>query len=142
MLGALSFVGVFLSTYLTLYKLGAIMDGELFGPTQIEALSKYPTKTEAQGQVIQIILGAAGQVISAITRKCNCHMLFGLLAQYIQSQCRSICKGLIYIVQYFQNTIEKCLVTYHDLVMFCIEFFGNKISVVGLIKKRLVLKPN
>jgi len=46
---------------------GAIMDGELFGPKQIEALSKYPTKLEAQGQVIQIILGAAGQVISAIT---------------------------------------------------------------------------
>lgn len=46
---------------------GAIMDGELFGPTQIEALSKYPTKAEAQAQVIQIFLGAAGQLISAIT---------------------------------------------------------------------------
>ncbi len=46
---------------------GAIMDGELFGPKQVEALSKYPTRVEAQGQVIQIILSAAGQVISAFT---------------------------------------------------------------------------
>ena len=46
---------------------GAIMDGELFGPKQIEALSKYPTKVEAQAQVIQVILGAAGQLIGAVT---------------------------------------------------------------------------
>ena len=46
---------------------GAIMDGEMFGPKQIEALSKYPTKAEAQSQVISIVLGAAGQLISAFT---------------------------------------------------------------------------
>ncbi len=46
---------------------GAIMDGETFGPKQIEALSKYPTKAEAQAQVIQIVLSAAGQLIGAIT---------------------------------------------------------------------------
>ena len=43
------------------------MDGETFGPKQIVALSKYPTKAEAQSQVISIVLGAAGQLISAIT---------------------------------------------------------------------------
>lgn len=46
---------------------GALMEGQLFGPDQIEALSKYPTKAEAQGQVIQLILSPAGNVISAVT---------------------------------------------------------------------------
>jgi large subunit ribosomal protein L10 len=46
---------------------GALMEGELFGPDQIEALSKYPTRDEAQAQVIQVILSAAGQVIGAAT---------------------------------------------------------------------------
>lgn len=46
---------------------GAIMDGETFGPKQVEALSKYPTKAEAQAQVVSIVLGAAGQLIGAIT---------------------------------------------------------------------------
>ncbi|MCC7146183.1 MAG: 50S ribosomal protein L10 [Phycisphaeraceae bacterium] len=46
---------------------GAIMDGQVYGPEQIEALSKYPTRAEAQAQVIQIILSPAGQVIGAAT---------------------------------------------------------------------------
>ncbi len=46
---------------------GAIMDGQLFGPNEMEALSKYPTREEAQAQVIQVILGPAGQLISAAT---------------------------------------------------------------------------
>ncbi len=52
----------------TLTVKGAIMDGELFeGADRIKALSKFPTKEEAQAQVIQIFLGAAGQLIGAIT---------------------------------------------------------------------------
>lgn len=45
---------------------GALMEGELFGPDQIDALSKYPTRTEAQGQVLQTALSAGGQLISAV----------------------------------------------------------------------------
>jgi large subunit ribosomal protein L10 len=44
---------------------GAIMEGELFTADQMEALSKYPTRAEAQAQVIQVVLGPAGQVIGA-----------------------------------------------------------------------------
>ena len=36
-------------------------------PDQITALSKFPTKEEAQAQVIQVVLGPAGQVIGAAT---------------------------------------------------------------------------
>jgi large subunit ribosomal protein L10 len=46
---------------------GALMEGQLFGPDQVEALSKYPTRAEAQSQVIQLILSPAGNVISAAT---------------------------------------------------------------------------
>jgi len=46
---------------------GALMEGQRFGPDQIDALSKYPTRGEAQAQVIQVILGPAGQVIGAAT---------------------------------------------------------------------------
>jgi len=51
----------------TLQFKGAIMDGQVFTPDQVEVLSKYPTKAEAQAQVIQVILGAAGQLIGAAT---------------------------------------------------------------------------
>jgi large subunit ribosomal protein L10 len=44
---------------------GAVMEGTVFGPDQVEALSKYPTRQEAQAQVIQVILGPASQVIGA-----------------------------------------------------------------------------
>ncbi len=45
---------------------GAIMDGQLFGADEIEALSKYPTREEAQAQVIQVVLGPASQVAGAL----------------------------------------------------------------------------
>jgi large subunit ribosomal protein L10 len=46
---------------------GAVMEGTVFGPNEIDALSKYPTRDEAQAQVIQVVLGPAGQVIGAAT---------------------------------------------------------------------------
>lgn len=45
---------------------GALMDGILFGPDQIEALSKYPTKEEAQSQVVQILLTPAQKLVGSI----------------------------------------------------------------------------
>ncbi len=44
---------------------GALMEGIVFGPDEVEKLSKYPTRDEAQAQVIQVILGPAAQVIGA-----------------------------------------------------------------------------
>jgi large subunit ribosomal protein L10 len=44
---------------------GALMDGEIFAAGQVEALSKYPTRPEAQAQVIQIFLSPASQIISS-----------------------------------------------------------------------------
>ena len=44
---------------------GALMDGQVFKATEVEALSKYPTREEAQAQVIQVILSPAGQLIGA-----------------------------------------------------------------------------
>lgn len=46
---------------------GAIMEGAVFGADEVDRLSKYPTRVEAQGQVIQVVLGPAGQVIGAAT---------------------------------------------------------------------------
>jgi len=46
---------------------GAVMEGQIFGPTEIERLSKFPTKDEAQAQVIQVVLGPAGSLISTFT---------------------------------------------------------------------------
>ncbi|NJL31919.1 MAG: 50S ribosomal protein L10 [Phycisphaerales bacterium] len=45
---------------------GAVMDGVVFEPDQIEALSKYPTKAEAQGQVVTIILSPARKLVGQI----------------------------------------------------------------------------
>jgi large subunit ribosomal protein L10 len=46
---------------------GAVMDGVLFTAEQVEALSKYPTRAEAQAQVVTLILSPArklaGQVL-------------------------------------------------------------------------------
>ena len=46
---------------------GAVMEGQVFGPDQITALSKYPTREEAQMQAVQIILSPgknlAGQIV-------------------------------------------------------------------------------
>ena len=45
---------------------GAIMEGQVFGPNQIEALSKYPTREEAQAQVVQLILSPAQNLVGAV----------------------------------------------------------------------------
>ena len=44
---------------------GALLDGQVFGPNEVKALSKYPTREEAQAQIIQVALGPAAQVIGA-----------------------------------------------------------------------------
>ncbi len=46
---------------------GALLEGVVFGPNEIEALSKYPTKDEAQAQVVQILLTPAQNLIGAAT---------------------------------------------------------------------------
>lgn len=46
---------------------GALMEGIVFGPDEVEALSKYPTKDEAQSQVVQIFLSPAQNLVGAIT---------------------------------------------------------------------------
>ncbi len=46
---------------------GALLEGVVFGPKEIEALSKYPTKDEAQAQVVQILLSPAQNLIGAAT---------------------------------------------------------------------------
>ena len=47
---------------------GALMEGQVFGPDQIDVLSKYPTREEAQAQAVQIFLSPgknlAGQIVS------------------------------------------------------------------------------
>ncbi len=45
---------------------GAVMDGIVFEADQIDALSKYPTKVEAQGQVVTIILTPARKLVGQI----------------------------------------------------------------------------
>ena len=50
----------------TLTFKGALMDGISFGADQIEALSKYPTKEEAQATVVQILLSPAKKLAGAI----------------------------------------------------------------------------
>jgi large subunit ribosomal protein L10 len=57
---------------------GAIMEGIVFGPKDVEALSKYPTKDEAQSQVIQVILGPGSQVAGALVGAGN--TIAGILA--------------------------------------------------------------
>ncbi len=46
---------------------GALLEGVVFGPNEVEALSKYPTKDEAQAQVVQILLSPAQNLIGAAT---------------------------------------------------------------------------
>ncbi len=51
----------------TLQFKGALMEGVIFAPDEIKALSKYPTKIEAQGQVVTLMFGPgrklAGQIL-------------------------------------------------------------------------------
>ena len=56
----------FVKKYEKLQFKGALMEGSVFGPDQLEALSKYPTREEAQSQIIQVILSPAGQIIGAM----------------------------------------------------------------------------
>jgi len=47
---------------------GAVLDGELFeGRKGVEQLSKFPTRDEAQAQVVQLVLSPAGSLVGAIT---------------------------------------------------------------------------
>ena len=45
---------------------GAVMDGIAFGPDEIKKLSEYPTKEEAQAQVVQIILTPGQKLVGSI----------------------------------------------------------------------------
>jgi len=46
----------------------AILDGELFeGEAGVKRLSDFPTKEEAQGTVVQLVLSPAGNVVKAAT---------------------------------------------------------------------------
>lgn len=45
---------------------GALMEGIVFGPDQIEELSKYPTREEAQAQVVQIFLSPGQNLVASI----------------------------------------------------------------------------
>ena len=44
---------------------GALMEGQVFGADQVEALSKYPTRSEAQGEAVQIVLSPAQNLVGA-----------------------------------------------------------------------------
>jgi len=46
---------------------GAILDGIQFGPDQIETLSKYPTKDEAQAKVVTMLLSPGRNLVGAVT---------------------------------------------------------------------------
>lgn len=50
----------------TLEFRGAILDGIKFGPDQIEALSKYPTREEAQATVVTLLLSPARNLVGAV----------------------------------------------------------------------------
>ena len=50
----------------TLQFRGAILDGIMFGPDQIDALSKYPTKEEAQAKVVTMLLSPARNLAGAV----------------------------------------------------------------------------
>lgn len=45
---------------------GALMEGQAFGPDRIEELSKYPTREEAQSQVLQLILSPGRNLAGSV----------------------------------------------------------------------------
>lgn len=45
---------------------GAIMEGTVFGPDEIVALSKYPTRDEAISQTLQIVLTPAQKLVGSV----------------------------------------------------------------------------
>lgn len=50
----------------TLQFRGALMEGVIFPPDQIKALSKYPTKVEAQAQVVTLLYGPGRKLAAQI----------------------------------------------------------------------------
>ncbi|MHC4446491.1 MAG: 50S ribosomal protein L10 [Planctomycetota bacterium] len=45
----------------------AVLDGQLFeGRAGVERLSRYPTREEAQGQVVQLLLTPGGEIVSLV----------------------------------------------------------------------------
>ena len=66
---------------------GALMDGLLFEADQIEALSKYPTREEAQSQVVQIFLSPARKIAGQVASPA------GKLAGYIKAIEEKLEKG-------------------------------------------------
>ena len=44
---------------------GALMEGQVFVADQIDALSKYPTRSEAQAQALQLVLSPAQNLVAA-----------------------------------------------------------------------------
>ena len=57
---------------------GALMEGVVFGADEVEKLSKYPTKDEAQSQVIQVVLSAGSNIAGALVGSGN--TIAGILA--------------------------------------------------------------
>jgi large subunit ribosomal protein L10 len=45
---------------------GALMDGDVFPAAKVEELSKYPTRIEAQGQVLTLVLSPGGKLVGAV----------------------------------------------------------------------------
>jgi len=45
---------------------GALMEDTVFGADQIDALSKYPTREEAQAQAVQLTLSPGQQLVGSI----------------------------------------------------------------------------
>lgn len=66
---------------------GALMDGLLFSADQIDALSKYPTREEAQSQVVQLFLSPARKLAGQIASPA------GKLAGYIKAIEEKLEKG-------------------------------------------------
>ena len=57
---------------------GALMEGIIFGADEVEKLSKYPTKEEAQAQIIQVVLSPGSEIAGALVGSGNA--IAGILA--------------------------------------------------------------
>jgi len=44
----------------------ALLEGEVFGPERIEELSRFPTREEAIGRLIQSVLSAGGRLVGCL----------------------------------------------------------------------------
>jgi len=54
------------------------MEGIIFGADEVEKLSKYPTKEEAQAQIIQVVLSPGSEIAGALVGSGNA--IAGILA--------------------------------------------------------------